>query len=563
MTSRIDSFSSIISAFSYLTQASVSDNFTSEFKLTSGKLINSAGKLLPEVVYSGAKLGTVDTAGWISSGDAYLAYTNYEKIQIKSTPKNMIGLSSNDVKVLYRLRDLNTNPGNNENVSYDVFEEIDPSYQKDELEFKVSLTSDYEIALVFAKAPPTHKVEYPELFNSDIHTPSSFWDYSASNLTDLCESDRLTSSERVVYLRVYKNGVVQPSFASGNFKSFNPISLGTDGRYALKSDITQYLVNSATSLVADQNGYVYNELKYPIKSSHTVLNLDGISKLNALNVQVSLSLSTQSSQITATVQLFDDSGTIKLSSSTVILPICDLQEIYSTVTVSSKTSEYDITLESIESYVGDSSVTEDPTFDSRYAPPEIYVYKQLNGGSLLYIDSSSGEISLEAGYDLIFRALPKYSSVNPNKVYSSIDGASYVNTYQATLEDGTKYGTHNFKAYINGTADIGSSIVAEKTIKVHPILTSPVFTYDITSGELIISCDSQFDVLYSTDGVEPDLEYRSNVALYTRQLKIKKRTVIKAVAVHGDDSSVVVQYVFDPDAVFTVSATLATITVSN
>lgn len=562
MTSRIDSFSSIINAFSYLTQLSESANFISEFKATSGKLVKSAGTILPEIAYSGAKIGTVDTAGWISSGDSYDVYTNYEKLKIKSSPKNMTGLLANDIKFTYRLRELNTNPGNNENVSYDVFEKIDPNYQKDELEFKVSLTSDYEIAIVFSKAPPTHKVEYPELFNSDIHGQNSFWDYSASNLTDLCESDRLTSSERAVHIRIYKNGVEQASVDSGNFRKFNPISLGKDGRYALKSDIVQYLIDNAVSMSADSNGYVYNELMYPIKSSHTVVNLDSISKLNKLNVQISLSVSTASSQITATVQLFDDVGSIKLSSSSVILPICDLSSIYSTFAVSSKTSEYDAIIDVVELYLGDSAVTEDPEFDARYAPPEIYVYKQLNGGSQIYVDTSSGEISIESGYDLIFWGLPKYSSVNNNKVYSSLDGAPFTNTYQGKLIGGTKYGTHTFRAYINGDATVDTSLIAEKVLKVKPILTIPVFSYSVVGGELMVSCASDFDVLYSTDGTEPDLEYRSNVALYVRPIKIKKRTVIKAYAVHGDNSSTLVQYVFDPDEIFTVSATLATITVS-
>lgn len=562
MTSRIDSFSSIINAFSYLTQLSESANFTSEFKATSGKLIKSAGTILPEVAYSGARIGTVDAAGWISSGDSYEAYTNYEKLKITSMPKNMTGLSSNDVRFIYTLSGLNTNPGNNENVSYDIFERIDPNYQKDELEFKVSLTEDYEIAIVFAKAPPAHKTEYPELFNADIHNQNSFWDYSASNLTDLCESDRLTSSERAVHIRIYKNGVEQSSVDSGNFRKFNPISLGKDGRYALKSDIVQYLIDNSLSMSADSNGYVYNELMYPTKSSHTVVNLDSISKLNKLNVQISLSISTASSQITATVQLFDDVGSIKLSSSSVILPICDLSSIYSSITVASKTSEYDAVVDLIELYLGDSTVTVDPEFDARYAPPEIYVYKQLNGGSQLYVDTSSGEIAIESGYDLIFWGLPKYSSVNNNKVYSSLNGAPFTNTYQGKLIGGAKYGTHTFRAYINGNADVDSSIVSEKVLKVKPILTSPVFSYSVVGGELMVSCASDFDVLYSTDGTEPDLEYRSNVALYVRPIKIKKRTVIKAYAVHGDDSSNLVQYVFDPDEIFTLSATLATITVS-
>ena len=101
----------------------------------------------------------------------------------------MTGLTVDEVKMTYVLNNINTSPNNNSTVSYDIFEKIDPNYQKDELEFKISLTSNYELAIVFAKAPPMRKVAYPELFNQSIHTDASFWNYSASNLIELCESD--------------------------------------------------------------------------------------------------------------------------------------------------------------------------------------------------------------------------------------------------------------------------------------------------------------------------------------------------------------------------------------
>jgi len=93
-------------------------------------------------------------------------------------------------------------------------------------------------------------------------------------------------------------------------------------------------------------------------------------------------------------------------------------------------------------------------------------------------------------------------------------------------------------------------------------MSTPVFTSDIGSGSVVISATSEFDILYSTDGSNPDLVNRTNVALYTKPFKITKKTVIKAVSVFEDMHSEVVEYIFDPNTLFPVPTTLATITVS-
>jgi hypothetical protein len=558
MTLKIDSFGSIIDSFLSTTQIADTVNFSHSISFSSGRAIKNTNTILPEIVYSGSKISKNISSGDISTGDSYLAYANYEKIKIVSTPKGMTGLTSDSVNQIYVLDGLTNQPGNNSTVSYDVFDKIDPNYSPDDLEFRISLTSSYELAVVFAKAPPINKIEYPEMFNSSTHSDSSFWDYSASNLTEVCASDRFNSGDRIVYLRLYKHGVIQPTFTSGDFKKFTTISLGTDGRYALKSEIIDYLVSNSVQLTPDSNGYVYNELIYPPKSENTVININGINVNNKLTIQLSLVFSARANQVAASIQISDGLSSIQLASDSIILPICALTSIFSTLSVSSKNSTPDITVSAIETYLGTTSTTADPIFGNRYESPKIYTYISPS----TYLDSSSGEVSMVFGDALLIKALPVYSGISTSQIYSSLDNAPFTNTYQATLTGDAKYGTHVLRSYIAASGGVNQSLVTEKIIVVHPIIPTPVFTSSTAGGILTISATSDFDIFYSTDGQSPDLTSRSNVALYTRSFKIKKKTIIKAVAVYGGYSSSVVEYVFDPDVSFTTPATLPTITLT-
>jgi len=558
MTLKIDTFGSIIDAFASLSQIASTLNFTHTFSFSSGKAIKDGDSIIPEIVYSGARVSKIGTVGEISNGNSYDAYTNYETIKIKSKPLGMSGVTSDDVKLIYKLQGINNQPGNNSTTSYDIFEKIDPNYSPENLEFKISLTPNYELAIVFAKAPPISKLEYPELFNAGIHRDSSFWGYSASNLSEVCASDRYSYGDRIVYLKVYKYGVEQPGFDSGDFKKFTLTSLGRDGRYALKSKIHDYLVASSINIPADSNGYVFNELIYPSKSDNSVLNIDSLGINNNLTIQLSLVFSTSGSQVSATIQVFDDYGLINLASGQITFPICPLSNIYSTLSVSSKNKEAEVIVKEVDTYLGTISLTTDPVFGNRYSAPQIYTFISPS----TYIDSSSGEISLQFSEDLLIKAVPVYSGILPGQIYTSLDNAPFTNTDQATLTGSLKYGTHVFRSYVAASSGVNQSLVAEKIITVIPTIPTPVFSSSTAGGVLTITGTSNFNILYSTDGLPPDLVNRSNVALYTRPFKVKKKIVIKAVATLDGYYSNVVEYVFDPDVIFTTPATLPTIGLS-
>lgn len=560
MTSKVDTFGLLISNFSSKTQQAVTDNFTHSLSLTKSRIIKSGLNLIPEIDYSGAKLTKQLNAMKISTGSSYTAYTNYENILIKSTP---IGLSSTSdvLSFTYEILNITQDPYSSVAVSHDNFEKIDPNYNKDELEFSVALSANYSVSIVFAKAPPARKVRYPELFNESIHTADSFWDYSASNLTDICESDLLKENERVVYLRIRRGGNPY-TLTSGTFKDFALTSLGIDGRFVLKSDVLEYLASAKVTMEADSEGYLHNELMYPIKDDNSVVDISKINEHNKLKVKFNIELNSDagSSQIIASIT--SDDNVISLTSQSIPMPYYSISDIYSSVKVSSKVENNDLTISSLEIYSDVVGNTTDPLDGSRYAPPVIYLTKGVSLGTPIVLDSSGVDLYLPLDLTLIFNAIPSHRNVPSSQIWISLDGGDFINATSISISGTAKYKTHTFKAYVEGSGDIESSIVVERQFTIYPVMSTPVFSVNNSNGILTVSATSEFAVLYSTDGAYPDYATRSNVALYTKPFKIDKRTIIKAVSVFEHQYSSVVEYVFDPDEIFTSTATLATITIT-
>lgn len=556
MTSKVDNFGLIIDNFSSLPQQAVTENFTHLLTLTKSKLTKNGSSLVPLIDYSGANLAKLSTAMKISTGDSYSEYTNYEKIKIKSIPVNPPS-NADIISFTYEILDINQDPYNSVAVSHDDFEKMDPNYNKDELEFLVSLSSEYSVSIVFVKAPPANKVRYPELFNETIHSISSFWDYSSSDLTELCESDMLKCNERVAYIRIRRGGSIS-TLATGSFKDFTLTSIGKDGRYVLKSDVLTYLANAKVSLDVDENGYIYNELKYPIKGNNSIVDISKINKHNKLYVKFNVEINSdaQSSQIIASI--VSEDNTIYMTSESIAMPYYTIADMSSSINVSSKIEENDITISTLEVYTDVVADTVDPLDGGRYAPPVIYLTKDGN----IVLDSTGTPLYLTLGESLEFKAIPSHRNVPSSQIWISLNGADFVNSTSISLTGVDKYKTHTFRAYVAGSGNIEQSVVVERVFTVYPVMSTPVFTSDIGSGSVVISATSEFDILYSTDGSNPDLVNRTNVALYTKPFKITKKTVIKAVSVFEDMHSEVVEYIFDPNTLFPVPTTLATITVS-
>jgi hypothetical protein len=560
MTSKVDAFGLLIDKFSSITQQSQTDNFSHLISFTKSKGIKDGDSIIPEVTYSGAKLSKENTSMVITTGDSYSEYTNYENIAIKSVPVGFSTSTADVVAFTYAINNINQDPYNSVAVSHDPFEKIDPNYSKDELEFKVQLSNDYEVSIVFAKAPPGNKVRYPELFNETIHGITSFWDYTASSISDICEDELVKSNERIVYVRIKRANTITP-IASGSFKNFTTTSLGRDGRFAVKHDIVSYMAKNKVTLIEDSNGYVFNELMYPMKSNNTIVDMSKIVENNKLYVKfyVEINEDAQSAQVIASI--YSEDNQISLYSESIPMPYFALEEISSTLNIASKTRPNDITIDSLEVYTDVVADTVDPTNGGRYAPPNIYLFiNELWGNS--YIDSSGAPVSVPFDKTLSFQALPSKRNVNANQIWTSMDGAPFTNTHTVTLAGNAKYGEHVFRAYVAGLGDVSSSLVVERVFTINPVLPTPVFTVDIGSGSAIITGTSDFDILYSTDGSIPDLTNRTNVAMYTKPLKITKKTIVKAVAVFEDQSSDIVEFVFDPDTLFATLATLPIVTLA-
>lgn len=568
MTSKVDAFGLLIDNFSSITQQSQTDNFSHLISFTKSKGIKDGDSIIPEVTYSGAKLSKENASMVITTGDSYQEYTNYEKISIQSTPIGLSAANPDVVEFKYEIKNINQDPYNTNTVSHDPFEKIDPNYSKDELEFSVQLSPDYSVSIVFAKAPPTRKVRYPELFNESIHTANSFWGYTASNVTDICDNEFVKSNERIVYVRVKQSNSII-SMDSGSFKNFTLTSLGKDGRFATKKDIVSYMASSGVTLLEDSNGHVYNELMYPLKSNNSIVDAHKINENNKLYVKFSIEIfdeyypetdtTVKYSQLIASV--YSQDNKIALYSDTIQMPYFTLDAISSKVSVSSKVNPNDITISSLEIYSDLVDNTVDPTLGGRYAPPNIYAFITETWGSN-YVYSLDEPISVPLNKNISFQAKPSKRNVDINQIWTSIDGAPFVNTSTVTLTGTGKYGEHVFRAYVAGLGDVSSSLVVERVFTINPILPPPTFTSDISTGSLVVTFHSDFDILYSTDGSIPDLTNRTNVAMYTKPLKITKRTIIKAVAVFEDQSSDIVGFVFDPDTLFATLATLPIVTLA-
>lgn len=560
MTSKVDAFGLLIDNFSSITQQSQTDNFSHLISFTKAKGIKSADSIIPEVTYSGATLSKANTSMVISTGDAYSEYTNYEKISIKSIPVGFSSLTADVVAFTYAIDNINQDPYNSVAVSHDPFEKIDPNYSKDELEFKVQLSDNYEVSIVFAKAPPANKVRYPELFNENIHGVTSFWDYTASNISDICEDELVKSNERIVYIRIKRANTTTP-IASGSFKNFTTTSLGKDGRFALKSDIASYMAKNKVSLTEDENGYVYNELMYPLKSNNTIIDVSKILENNKLFVKFYVELNEEIETAQVIASIYSQDNQIALYSESIPMPYFDLVDISSEVNISAKLQPNDITISSLEVYTDAVADTVDPVNGGRYAPPNIYLFINETWGNN-YIDSSGTPVSVPFNKSLSFQALPSKRNVNVNQIWTSMDGSPFLNTHTVTLTGNAKYGQHVFRAYVAGLGDVESSLVVERTFTINPVLPTPLFEVDISSGSAVVTGTSDFDILYSTDGSIPDLVNRTNAAVYTRPFKITKKTIIKAASVYDDLSSAIVEFVFDPDDLFVTPAILPIVTLS-
>ncbi|MFA5403871.1 MAG: hypothetical protein WC358_02945 [Ignavibacteria bacterium] len=567
MTSKVDTFGLLIDNFSSITQESLTANFSHLISFTNAKGIKSGDNVLPIVTYSGASLSKDSAAMVISTGDSYQEYTNYEKISIQSIPIGLSAANPDVVEFKYAIKNINQDPYNTNTVSHDSFEKIDPNYSKDELEFSVQLSPDYSVSIVFAKAPPARKVRYPELFNESIHSSNSFWNYTASNITDICEDEFVNSNERIVYVRVKQSSSIV-SMDSGSFKNFTLTSLGKDGRFATKKDIVSYMASNGVTLVEDSNGYVYNELMYPLKSNNSIIDMCKINENNKLYVKFSIEIfdeyfpetdtTVKYSQIIASV--YSQDNQTALYSDTIQMPYFTLDDISSKVSVSSKVNPNDITISSLEVYSELVDNTVDPIIGGRYAPPNIYAFITETWGSN-YVYSLDEPISVPLDKNISFQAKPSKRNVNVNQIWTSIDGAPFTNISTVTLVGTAKYGEHVFRAYVKGLGTIEDSLVVERTFVITPVLPPPEYT-TYESEILVVELISSFDILYSTDGNVPDLINRTNVASYINPLTISKKTVIKAVSVFDNQYSEVVEFVFDPDSVFETLATLPTVTLS-
>lgn len=555
-----DALSNIISSFDSSVQTSDTGNFVHSILFKEGKAIRTSNDIIePEQSYAGAK---ISSNGGISTGNTYTQYTNYEEIEIVSVPDGMSNKTASSFSATYTLSSIISSVNSNYTTSYDDFEKIDQNYRKDELEIKLSLGA-YSLAIVLTKGLPPYKTEYPERFNRDIHNSSSFWKYSASSLADICVTELLSPKYRIAHIRINENGTIKDNINTGDFKELTLDSLGKDGRYAIFNDIKDQ-IPAGLSLSQDAKGYVYNELKYPFKENNTVIDISNITNLNKLYVTFNVSFTVNNVAI-VTLHISEDSGNT-YSTENIILPSCKLIDISSSLSISGKNSENDIVLDSISYTFNDEQETADPLTGNRYAPPLISAYSvtkddESSGDANGFLTASDGDVYTDSIKDLEFKISSLYSKIPNTLIYSKIDKGLYTNTATQILSGSTQYGTHTCYAYVADPSQqtILQSQVAELTINVYPILQAPVITESHSSGSIQILMSSNFNILYSTDGHDPDVKYRSNVALYVTPINISRKTVIKAVSVYNNDVSGITTFTLDPDTIFTTNTTAPTI----
>lgn len=554
MTSKIDTFSTLVSGFITAKQGVDTPNFSHRVGFRTATGVKSDSLVIPYMDYSGAKIAEVGSGVGISTGASYKEYTNYESVSIKSTPNNLTA-ASGIFDFNYLITKINSDADNNYTVSYDDFEKIDPNYHKDELSFTLSITSEFELSVVLSKAPPSYKLRYPEKFNSDTRATTSFWDYRSNSLSEVCGDDTVKPSERFVFLRLKMQDSVM-DLNIGGFRNITLTSLGKDGRFAKYADIVDLLVDAGVSMDSDDSGFVFNELKYPLRSNNSVYDITKISESNPLKIGFSVKLDAANSSCYLTCHVSDVSGNFKIDSIPMAMPYTEASSLYTTMKVSGKVSGFDLILKSIESVVTaeDSNSGVSPT--GKYTPPDIYAFYQIGSGSEVFINDLDGVFSIPDNAKLIIRAIPRSYHISPSSIRMSINGSTFVVGDAVVLTGTQRYGRINARAYIVGDSTAGDSEVSAKTYVVQKLIEPPTISVN-GEGEIVIT--SNGNVLYSTDGANPDFENRTNVALYVKPIRLKVKTYIKAITFDGNNQSAVTLYVFDPSIVYSETSTLSTI----
>jgi len=562
----------IVDNFDYTAQGSKTSAFSHSIKFKNSAAINRDNQLKPNTLFSGASVKKRAGELELSSGSEYPQYTNYENIELHSTPLNLASTPSRIDSFGVKLYDFGV--GDRNVVSYDLFETINPSYNQSEVEVGISLGTT-KISIVLMNAPASKKLNNPTLFNQSIHDEDSFWSYRGGVNSEVCITNRIKDSERILAFRIRKNGNIVDRFGSlvrdytkvtnsyrfrstpsGNIKAATLTEIGPDGRYANYSDIKKYIIDANLASSVTPKQIIDNISYYPDRNKSTVIDTASINVGNKLGATFDVKVDSTRKVVTVKAIVFSTKGDISYFSDTLTFPLSALTSLQMFQRLSSKNTSTDYILSNMTYSSSELKVIEDPKINGKYEQPIIAL--EVNGAAI----DISNSIELLATDTLSIYAYSPYINLDSN-IKTAYNGSTYTTANRVNITGIDLFKTHILSAYVAATIGVDASEVSELAVKVVAKVPDPTISFELNPlKRLEVSMASQYDIFYSTDGTEPDLVNYTNCALYTGHFICHRSLIIKAVAVYLDSKSDIVSLYIDPQALYPTRCNTPTITVS-
>ena len=561
----------IVDNYSLTNTQSQTSAFNHLISFSSGTPIKNGIKLTPSLTYTGASILENNNSIDFCGGSSYSPETNYETIEIISTP---IGISSaSSLQAIYTINNIDP-VGDKNSVSYDLFEDINPAYKQQSIDFGI-LVDSYEICVSFLRGPSNQKITNPQSFIESITDSNSFWKVSTPDVNDVCP-ENIISNDMIATIRVKNNGKYVDmngkqivdyslinglyqfrSISSGTFKSLNLNSLGTDGRNIPTSLLSTIPINNNINMNLNSNT-LYNVVYYPLKTNNTTFNANEITISNQLKIVMNIRYSSTNTTFEIMFSVLLGTKIIAVSD-WIKLQTTNLNTLKFFQRNTSKNQNSDYELNGI-SYVYATDQSSDALLQSltgEYIPPSIIfsstytdIQSEVNDPNFTTIYASNGETMTihfnVFGSDAV--------------VHYSINGSSFTTGTSTLLT--LNEGTYTIKAYTTGINYTQSSYVV-KTFNVYRLIAAPVITGAVSGSNyaITITDTDSLDIFYTIGGDDPDTIGFTNCYRYVAPFNIRDYTVIKAVSISSKNSKSLITTSFITPS-FSSSASIPSITAS-
>lgn len=540
-------FSSIVSNFNNNT--SISDSWKISFNGSTGICVDSKIYANPNIFGNNI---SYDNGLVLSGSNSQLTISGRN---IYSNPgiisMEYIDSTYNLKQIEYKISGFGSS-STNYFVSYDLFEEISSEllvdgYNQQETFLGIGSHSGVDIGIVILKAPSKLKITNQSLYVNKIHSLGAVGDTTFPDITNICESDILSNSDRIISLVYRKEGKYYnlsgeidlynnafKYFGSGTISELKLTKLGTDGRRFVNVDFTKSKTSSTYILNKINSEAILNEVYYPTKSSNLVFDSMLVSNTSELSIKLNMVSDGVNLNIIVSVVIDGktyESSVIK-SNDLSIFPKISMSDFNDNVRIDSYEFTYDTedVIESTDLY--------------KMKDPIITLGKGSSTPNNITLYSSNNEIVIDEGEvaHILIKNINKNVIMDCSLLDSNNNVVYSIHNSNPTIEimEGMA-GKYYILAQVRSNGSTLPSQLIKSEILIYTKASSPIINYTInkfsSSPDLYqisytVSNDEHLDCHFTVDGSIPSLTngYVSKYINGYPTFTIDSNVTIKAIA---------------------------------